>query len=268
MAECGNETTSPESQATDHQDWGTIIGVGVVALGLVVIVTNLFGYSASILSTRLHKEVAIPAFWVQTGRLVGLVVGLGGGGWLLWQLLRQRRTSGQTHLKAFLQQAVWYTRRIEELLETDPNEHQQELLVQIRTWQRTIGMMVHTLADLGSNETVIGRDLHHLPSVIADLEQQLAVETDHLLCADLEQILLQRKRQRLALEQLLVTRRRAEIQVERTMAVLGTIHSQLLTYRSAFHVADYERLADNVGEEVQHLQGCLEALHNWTPGNG
>ena len=128
--------------------------------------------------------------------------------------------------------------------------------------------MVNTLADLGRNEAAIGRDLHHLPSVIANLERQLAAETDPLLCADLEQILLQRRRQRLALEQLQITRRRAEIQVERTTAVLGTIYSQLLTYRSTFHVADYERLADDVGEEVQHLQGCLDALHNWTPGNG
>jgi hypothetical protein len=176
--------------------------------------------------------------------------------------------SGQTRLKTALYQAIGYTRRIEALLETDPDEHQQELLVQIRKWQRTIGMMMNTLADLGRSEAVIGRDLHHLPGLIVNLERQLAVETDPLLRADLEQILLQRRGQRSALEQLRVTRRRAEIQVERTTAVLGTIYSQLLTYRSTFHVADYERLADNVGQEVQHLQSCLEALQNWTPDNG
>jgi hypothetical protein len=257
-----------ESQATGHQDWGTIIGVGVVALGVVVIAVNLFGCGAPILSARLYEEVAIPYSWVQAGRLAGLLVGLGGGGWLLGQLLRQRRASGLICLKTSLQQAIGYTRRIEELLETDPSEHQRELLVQIRTWQRTIRMMVNTLTDLDRSEAVIGRDLRHLPGLIVDLERQLALETDPLLCADLEQILIQRKRQRLALEQLQVTRRRAEIQVERTTAVLGTIYSQLLTYRSTFHVADYEQLADNVGEEVQHLQDCLETLHNWTPDSG
>ena len=49
-------------------------------------------------------------------------------------------------------------------------------------------------------------------------------------------------------------------QIERTIAVLGTIYSQLLTYRSTFHVADYQQLADNVAEEVHHLQDYLEAL--------
>ena len=67
--------------------------------------------------------------------------------------------------------------------------------------------------------------------------------------------------QQRSLEQLQTTRRRAEIQIERTAAVLGTIYSQLLTYRSTSRVADYQRLADAVAEEVQRLQDYLEALH-------
>jgi hypothetical protein len=151
-----------------------------------------------------------------------------------------------------------YTQKIEELLKIGSNGHEQQLLNQIRSWWQTIEAMAQALASLDQNDQIIQSDFRHLPGVIADLEKQLVMETNPLLRA--EQMLLQRQNQHKALEQLWTTRRRAEIQIERTIAVLGTIYSQLLTYRSTFHVVDYQHLADNVAEEVQHLQDYLEAL--------
>lgn len=255
-----NEPTPPLDLATQHQDWGRIIGTGIAVLVMLVIVVNLFTYEPAA-ATSPYASVTIPAHWIQIGRWIGLLVSLGGGGWLLWQMFRQRQTVERTSLTPLLQQAIGYTHRIEELLKESPNQHQQQLLAQIHTWQQTIAVMVQTLTDLGQNDHIIQRDLHHLPNMIADLEQQLATETLPILRTDLEQMLQQRKNQQQALEQLQTTRRRAAIQIERTTAVLGTIYSQLLTYRSTFHITDYQRLGDNVSQEVNRLQDYLETLH-------
>ncbi len=236
------------------QDWGRIISAGIVALGALVIAVNLAVFE---IPAELLEKLNVPNPWLQVGRWGGLTVALGGGSLLLWRLLRRK----QVCENAPLQRATDYIQRIEELLRADPNEHQQQLLTQIHTWQRIIETMVRTLAGLTQNDRAIQDDLHRLPGAIADLERQLTEETDSLLRADMEQMLLQRKSQQQSLERLQTTRRRADIQLERATAVLGTIYSQLLTYRSTFQVADYERLADSVAEEVQRLQDYLDTLH-------
>ncbi len=236
------------------QNWGVIIGVGIVMLCMLVMVINLFVYEP--------KPDTAPniVFWLRIGRSVALVGSLVIGIWLLWRLLQRRQAVEQTFLESTLLQAVNYTLQIEDILKAGSNGREQQLLTQIHTWQQTIETMAETLAHLSQNDHIIHDDLSQLPGVIADLEQQLSIESNPLLRTDLEQMLVQRQNQRLALEQLQTTRRRAEIQIERTISVLGTIYSQLLTYRSTFHVVDYQHLADNVAEEVQHLQDYLEAL--------
>ncbi|MFC1976388.1 hypothetical protein ACFLXQ_08310 [Chloroflexota bacterium] len=262
-----NEAKLSERHApitSPHQNWGLIIGLGIVILGALVMAINLMGANLTVYEAKpnLSATTSIVAnpLWVQIGRLAGLVVILSTGGWFLRLMLRQRQGSDQTYLKTHLQQAVSYTQKIEEILKTSANGHEQQLLTQIHTWWQMIETMAQTLADLSQNDHIIQHDLVHLPGAITDLEQQLAAETSPLLQADLQQMLVQRQNQQVSLEQLQITRRRAEIQIERTIAVLGTIYSQLLTYRSTYHVVDYQHLADNVAEEVQHLQDYLEAL--------
>jgi hypothetical protein len=118
---------------------------------------------------------------------------------------------------------------------------------------------VQGLANVHQND-LVNRDVVNLPKVIAELEQQLTTQTNPALRPHLEHILTQRKGQLLALEQLQITSQQAEIQVETTVALLGTIYSQLLIQQSTSHVADYQRLADNVNDEVQRLKDYLEAL--------
>jgi hypothetical protein len=236
------------------QDWGRIISAGIVALGTLAIAVNLAVFD---LPAELLERLEVPAPWLQVGRWSGLLVTLSGGSLLLWQLMRQR----QAVKDASLQRATDYIQRIEKLLRTNSDEHQQQLLTQIQAWQRIIETMIQTLVSLTQNDHAIRGDLRRLPGTIANLEGQLTEETNPLLRTDLEQMLLQRKSQHQSLKQLQTTRRRAEIQVERAAAVLGTIYSQLLTYRSTSHVADYERLADDVAEEVQRLQAYLETLY-------
>jgi hypothetical protein len=237
------------------QDWGRIIGAGIVVLGTLAIAVNLVVFD---IPAELLEKLDVPPLWLRAGRWSGLAITLSGSGLLLWRLLPCR----QPDKDAPLQRVTGYTQRIEQLLRANPNEHQQQLLAQIQTWQRTIETMAQTLASLAQNNHIIQEDLRRPPGAIADLEGQLTGEVDPLLRADLEQMLLQRKRQQQSLKQLQTTRRRANIQLERAAAVMGTIYSQLLTYRSTSQVADYQRLADNVAQEVQRLQDYLEALHD------
>jgi hypothetical protein len=189
--------------------------------------------------------------WGWLGGLIGLV----GGGWWLIQSFYRGQSTGPSHL----QQAAVYTTQIERLLKSNPSHQRQQLLTQIYNWQKTIEELVQGLTSLRQND-LINRDVVDLPEVIADLEQQLATETNPALRPHLEHILTQRKAQLLALEHLQITVQQAEIQVETTVALLGTIYSQLLIQQSTSHIADYQRLADNVNDEVQRLRDYLEAL--------
>lgn len=238
------------------QDWGQIIGASIVALGTLAIVVNLAVFDVP---AKLLEKLALQPVWLQTGRWAGLAASLGGGGLLLWWMLRREQPAEETSM----QRARGYAQKIDELLQANPEEHQQQLLTQIHTWQRTFEIMVQALADLNQNDHIIQDDLHRLPRAIADLEGQLTQETNALLRTDLEQMLEQHKNQQRALEQLQITRWRAEIQTERATAMLGTIYSQLLTYRSTFHVADYQRLAGDVAREILRLQEYLQALQSW-----
>ncbi len=247
-------------QPTGDQNWGLMIGAGIVALGTLVMVINLSIYETRPNPAPTALYVAYP-YWFQVGRGVALVASLALGGWLLWRLFNRQPASDPTYLTLYLQRAVEYIWKIEALLKTNPNGHEQQLLTQIYAWWQMIEAMTQVLTDLDQNTHMIQTDLSHLPNIITDLEQQISQETDPLLQTDLEQMLRQRQSQQQALEQLQTTRRRAEIQIERTISVLGTIYSQLLTCRSTFHVFDYQELADNVADELLHLQDYLEALH-------
>lgn len=190
---------------------------------------------------------------------LGGVVGLAGGVWWLAQSLPQERSAGRPSLKTHVQQAADYTGQIEQILKTSPPQQRQPLLTQIHKWQQAIEELVQSLAALRENELIV-RDVVSMPKIIADLEQRLAAENNPALRPQLEYMLIQRRNQLASLERLQTTIRQAEIQVEMTVTLLGTIYSQLLTQQSTFHVTDYQRLADNVDEEVQRLQDYLEAL--------
>lgn len=245
--------------APQQQNWSLMVGVAVITLGVLVMVVNLLVYETKANILPATSGATLP-LWVQVGRAAGLLGSPGIGAWLLWRLLSRRRSSDQSYLKTHLPKAISYIQKIELLLQASPNGHERQLLAQIQTWWQTIEAMAQALANLGQNDDIIQSDLIHLPGLIANLEEQLRLESNPLLRTDLEQMLTQRQNQQQALEQLQTTRRRAEIQIERTIAVLGTIYSQLLTFRSTFQVVDYQHLADSVANEVEHLQDYLEAL--------
>ncbi|MEM7033771.1 MAG: hypothetical protein AAF629_29775 [Chloroflexota bacterium] len=240
-----------------HQNWGMIIGTGVILLFIVVTTINLTVYSNKL---NLTADKTTISAWTNTWRVAGIILTIGAGGWLLWILFHHKPKRSDHLGQPKMQDAYRYIDKIVALLGASKSGHEQELLRQIHRWGQTIEAMSQTLNTLMQNNPLIQRDLQQLPIIIANLEQQLTKEANPMLQADLQQMLTQRQSQHQALTQLQVTRRRAEIQVDRTISVLGTVYSQLLTYRSTFHMVDYQHLADHVGEEVGRLQDYLEAL--------
>ena len=143
MTDYNNQLDRTEEYVTvrpHDQNWGVIIGVGIVTLCMLVMGINLFAFEP--------KPDTPPtiSFWLQTGRVAGLVGSLLIGGWLLWRLFR-RQSSERTFLESTLQQAVNYTQQIEGILQAGSNGREQQLLSQIHTWQQTIEAMAETLAE-------------------------------------------------------------------------------------------------------------------------
>jgi hypothetical protein len=184
---------------------------------------------------------------------------IAGGGWLVIQLSQGSPPAYKGQLEIYLQQTDRYIQGIEQALKTQPEARRQQLLNQTQQWRGVIEALVQRLAGFQQNE-LIQRDFEAVPEAIAALEQQLATPARSPLQAHLAQALAQRQNQQVVLEQLRTTAAQAEMQIELTLALLGTLYSQLLTNQSSLQLADYGHWLREVDEQVQGLQDYLEAL--------
>ncbi len=195
-------------------------------------------------------------------------VGLIWGGVLAYQF-SQLLFSGdellvsEDQLQAYLNQALSYKAQIDSAIKSSAGQterfHQERLADQIETWTEAVTRLVQRLSSL-RQDGIIRRDFQQVPQAIADLEQRLANTSDPGLRTQLERTLANRQKQLASLQALQSTMERAEIQIESTLSMLGTIYSQILTGQSTSHVANYDRLSEEVDEEVRLLQDHLEAL--------
>jgi hypothetical protein len=109
-------------------------------------------------------------------------------------------------------------------------------------------------------DALIQRDLTAVPQAIADLEKRLAQNGDGRLSQQLNQLLRLRQNQYALLSQLQESIERTEIQIEHTLALLGTIYSQLLISQATNDMADYGRISASMDEEMRRLGDQLDAL--------
>jgi hypothetical protein len=166
-------------------------------------------------------------------------------------------------LQAQLDQALAYQAQIHHLAETAPKKKTrarlQDIATQVNDWTTAIQDLARRIDNFQQN-TLIRQDLETVPEAIANLETQLADETDPAIQAALERTLANRKNQLASLERLQHLMHQAEIQLESTLSSLGTIYSQILTDQSTNQVADYTHLSSEAEEETHLLQDRLEAL--------
>jgi hypothetical protein len=218
-----------------------------------------FWYVTVVVLVTLLTFFLRPLWW-----LAGAVA-LTWGAWLLWQLFRDDKapTHPKEQLEGYLAQTLVYKAQIRQIFKTtltkSNSAQRQQITAQIDGWIEAIQHLVRHIDRL-RQDPLIQQDLLTVPQAIADLEAQLASESDPLIRAQLERTLLHRKNQLASLELLQNSVKQAEIQLESTLSLLGTIYSHILAGQSTRYLANYERLSSNVDEEVQRLQDQLEAL--------
>lgn len=211
-----------------------------------------------VLLSVFRRPLILPVLWI---------VGLGWGGWLAYQLSQILLGDGQSAVnvarsEAALDQAQEYREKILLAIDESPGSSSVRaghLRRQVETLVGAIEALVARTSGVRRNET-IRRDVRRVPQAVQSLQQRLNAETDPVLKAQLEKTLVNRQQQLEALEALEKTVERAEIQIESTLSQLGTIYSQLLTGQSTSDVADYNRLAAHLDDEVRLLEDQLEAL--------
>jgi predicted nucleic acid-binding Zn-ribbon protein len=206
-----------------------------------------------------RNPVILAALWT---------VGLVWGGWLAFKVSQivfgpQQIELSEERSRAYLEQAQDYRTRIDQAMKrlSGPvgQEHLRQLANRVDALIETVEALVARIGYLSQDEA-IRRDLQAAPKAIKRLEAQLAAETDDLMRHQLQRTLNSRRNQLEALEGLQNSIEQAEIQIESTLSQLGTIYSQLLTGQSTSHVADYNRLATDIDEEIHLLHDHLEAL--------
>lgn len=192
--------------------------------------------------------------------LVALVWGLA----LVWQVFAEDKSEvGEEQLQRWLVQARRYQGQINQALKHSPNKSRYgygpPLVAQVNAWTETIQDLVQRLAVLRRDD-FIRQELAAVPQAVVALEAQLTHSGDAALRAQLEHTLANRRSQLVLLQGLDATMRQAEVQIERTLALLSTVYSQILAGQSVSYVADYGRFLAGVDEEVCRLQDQLEAL--------
>ena len=202
----------------------------------------------------------IRGLWWLVGA-IALIWGL----WLIWLLFSPAEASlnHEDPLPNYLDQALIYRRQIDQILRAtskeDNSAHRQRLATRLNHWVEAIRDLVERISGLRHNN-LIQYDLVNVPKAIENLEARLAPQADPVLRLQLERVLVNRKKQLASLALLQNTITQAEFQIENTLALLGTVYSQILTSHSTNQVADYGRLLVEVDEEVHRLQDQLEAL--------
>jgi hypothetical protein len=202
----------------------------------------------------------LAVWWWLTG-----TVALIWGAWLVWHAFgaSSSHVDGEGQLQAWLDQALRYKTQINQALKLTSNRdaalYGPSLVAQVDVWTAVIQDLVERLAFL-RHDDLIRQELESVPQAIAVLEAQLAGTADGALCAQLEQVLANRRNQLASLRQLQSTMQQAEIQIENTFSLLSSIYSQILTGQSISHGADCGRSLTDLEEEVRRLQDRLEAL--------
>lgn len=225
-----------------------------------------------VLALRLHL---LPTSW---DLILMWLVALGGIGVLAFQANRLLASdSSQPAVKLqskqqrdYLAQTRAYRKQIDEIidrLQADGahSARREDLQKRVVHWTTAIEDLIRRL-DALQTDTVVKRDMKSVPRAIQSLKSEIALETDESIREQLSRTLETREKQRDALENLAHAMKSSEIQIENTLAMLGTIYSQLLTSQSTRQQANYGRLAEDVDEEVLRLEDHLTALNEVLAG--
>jgi hypothetical protein len=168
-------------------------------------------------------------------------------------------------LQLKLREADEYRKRIEAVL----NQHKEGVLRdrlkrttdQVYDWIANMAALARRL-DTYKSDSILRRDLEHVPKEVDRLKKRLQSEQDPRVRAQIEQTLESNREQAEALSELRARMSRADLQMDHSLAALGTVYSQLLLIGTNDVDSDRaDRLRDDIRGEVLALQDIVDSLN-------
>lgn len=115
--------------------------------------------------------------------------------------------------------------------------------------------------DVFDTDRTIQQDLQAVPQAIRNYETRLKTEPDAEVRKQIEETLESRRAQWQSLQSLLSTVERGKLQMDQTVSAMGTVYSQLLLLDARdIDSGKYQRLRDDIAEEVKGLQEVVQAM--------
>ncbi len=123
-----------------------------------------------------------------------------------------------------------------------------------------LSQLVHRLESFESNP-IIQRDLKNLPVTIAHLSTQLESESDSQVKVQMWDTLARHYEYQRLLDSLVTLMRRTELRIDETLALMGTLYSQLQLLKAKdIDSQQAHRLTTDLAEQVNNLDDLLSAV--------
>jgi hypothetical protein len=115
--------------------------------------------------------------------------------------------------------------------------------------------------DTFETDRTIQQDLQSVPVTVRNLEARLRTDPNADVRQQLEGTLASRRAQLESLQALQQANERGKLQIDQTLSSMGTVYSQLLLLDAKdIDSGKYQRLQDDIAEEVKGLRDIAEAM--------
>ena len=139
-------------------------------------------------------------------------------------------------------------------------DHLEQTASEIDDW---IGGLweVARRVDTFETDRTIQQDLQSVPVTVRNLEARLRTDPNADVRQQLEGTLASRRAQLESLQALQQANERGKLQIDQTLSSMGTVYSQLLLMDARdIDSGKYQRLQDDIAEEVKGLRDIAEAM--------
>ena len=139
-------------------------------------------------------------------------------------------------------------------------DHLEQTAAEIDDWIANLFTLAQRLDTFESDRT-IQTDLKAVPAAIQKDELRLRNTIDPSLKKQIEETLASRRSHLASLQNLQSTLERGRLQMDQTLSSMGTVYSQLLLMDAKdIDSGRYQRLRDDIAEEVKGLHEVVEAM--------
>ncbi len=183
-------------------------------------------------------------------------------------MFREKYSVGDIHdhgLQTKLSEAEQYRQRIQETVAQQPpgllRDKVAETTDQVYDWIANMVRLAQRI-DAYRRDQIVQRDLKSVPAEIKEMGQRASLERDPRSKDQMNDTLAARQQYLANLQELDGRMQRADLQLDRSLAALGTVYSQILLVGSRDVDSDHaERLRGDVRNEVLALQDLVQSLN-------